>query len=59
MATQPRGGAFPDATAVSLADGEADGCAKEVCPVGGTAGIYELILAYKALVKNREILRTL
>ena len=40
MAAQPGGSAFPDATAVPLADGGADDCAQEVCQAGGTAGIY-------------------
>ena len=44
MAAQPGGSAFPDATAVPLADGRLDDCAEEVRQTGGTAGIYGMIL---------------
>ena len=44
MATQPPGGAFPDAAAVPLADGRADDRPEEVCQTGGAAGIYGMIL---------------
>lgn len=44
MAAQPGGSAFPDTTAVPLADGRADDCAEEVRQTGGTAGIYGMIL---------------
>ena len=59
MAAQPRGGACLDATAVPLADGGADDRTEEVCQTGGTAGIYGMIFARRALVQNREILRLL
>ena len=55
MAAQSRGSAFPNTTAVSLADGGADDCAEEICQTGGTAGIYGMIFAHRAFVQNREI----
>ena len=59
MATQPPGGAFPDAAAIPLADGRADDRPEEVCQTGGAAGIYGMISARRGLVQNREILRRL
>ncbi len=59
MAAQSRGSAFPDTTAVPLADGGADDCAEKVCQTSGTAGIYGMIFAHRTLVQNREILRLL
>ena len=59
MAAQPGGSAFPDTTAVPLADGGIDDRTKEVCPAGGTAGVYGMISVCKVVVQNREILRLL
>lgn len=59
MTAQSRGSAFPDATAVLLADGGTDDCAEEVCQTSGTAGIYGIVFTHRALVQNREIFRLL
>lgn len=59
MAAQSGGSAFPDATAVPLADGGADDCAEKICQTSETAGIYRMIFARRTLVQNREILRLL
>ena len=44
MAPQSGGSAFPDATAVPVADGGADDHAEKVRQAGGAAGIYRVIL---------------
>ena len=59
MGAQSRGSAFPDTTAVPMADGGIDDRTKEVCQTGGTARIYGMIFAHRAFVQNREILRLL
>ena len=44
MATQSGGSAFPDAPAVPLADGRADGHTEKICQASGAARIYGMNL---------------
>jgi len=59
MAPQSGRSAFPDTTAVPMADGGADDCTEKVSKASGTTGIYGMILPCRTFVQNREILRPL
>ena len=59
MAAQPGRSAFPDTTAVPMADGGTDDRTEKVCQTGGTTGIYGMIFNYRTFVQNREILMLL
>lgn len=59
MAAQSGRSAFPDTTAVPMADGGTDDRTEKVCQASGTAGIYGMIFNDRAFVQNREILMLL